>query len=96
MTFEELQVDTMIRTENYTDQQATDEAVLLLTRKLRRLHPATYADIMAKLPEGAKTALHQSDVRADTLRAYDQRDGITREYIDPYADLDDDEDDEEG
>jgi hypothetical protein len=80
-----------IRTENYTDQQATDEAVLLLVRKLRRLHPDTYVTVMTMLPEGARNALHFADLRADTLRAYDQRDGITREYIDPYADLDDDD-----
>jgi hypothetical protein len=80
-----------IRTENYTDQQATDEAVLLLVRKLRRLHPDTYVAVMTKLPEGARNALHFADLRADTLRAYDQRDGITREYVDPYAELDDDD-----
>jgi hypothetical protein len=76
-------------TETYTDQQATDEAVLLLARKLRRLHPDTYVALMTMLPEGARNALHFADLRADTLRAHDQRDGITREYIDPYADLED-------
>jgi hypothetical protein len=65
----------------YTDTQATDEALLLLTRKLRRLHPAAFADIMGKLPEGAREALNTAEMRADTLRSYDQRDGITRRYV---------------
>ena len=83
------------RTEPYTDAQATDEAVLLLTRKLRRLHPDAYTDLMGRLPEGAREALHFADQRADTLRAYDRRDGITREYVDRFAALDDDEEGEE-
>jgi hypothetical protein len=70
----------------YTDQQATDEAVLLLTRKLRRLHPDAYRDLMGRLPEGARYALNQADIRADRLREADRRDSVTREY--PYADLD--------
>ncbi len=37
-------------TETYTDAQAIDEAVLLLTRKLRRLHSDIYADLMGCLP----------------------------------------------
>lgn len=51
-----------------TDQEATDEAVLLLTRKLRRLHPEAYADLWAKLPEGARRALQRADIRADVRR----------------------------
>jgi len=77
--------------ETYTEQQATDEAVLLLTRKLRRLHPAACADLMAKLPDGARDALNQAEIRADRLRHYDERDGITREYVDRYAGLDDED-----
>lgn len=53
----------------YTDAQATDEAVLLLTRKLRRLYPDTYTALMNKLPEGAREALDLADIRADKLRA---------------------------
>jgi hypothetical protein len=64
----------------YTDAQATDEAVLLLTRKLRRLHPGAYADLMARLPDGARDALALADVRADQLRDADVRDGVTRIY----------------
>jgi hypothetical protein len=76
-------------TETYTDQQATDEAVLLLTRKLRRLYSDTYRALMARLPEGAQEALNQADVRADHLRASDERDGITRTYVDRWAEDDD-------
>lgn len=65
----------------FTDAQATDEAVLMLVRKLRRLHPEACADLMAKLPEGAREALHGAEMRADTLRAYDKRDGVARRYV---------------
>lgn len=82
-------------TETYTDAQATDEAVLLLVRKLRRLYPDACDDLMDRLPEGAQQALHFADQRADTLREYDQRGGITREYVDRFAAIDDDETDEE-
>lgn len=72
----------------YTDQQATEEALLLVIRKLRRLHPGAYADIMGRVPELAKQALHFADLRAERLRAYDKRDGITRTYRDVYAEID--------
>jgi hypothetical protein len=75
-------------TEIYTDQQATEEALLLLTRKLRRLHPEAYADLMSRIPELAQQALHLADNRADKLRATDRRDGITRVYRDVYAEID--------
>lgn len=68
-------------TKPYTDQEATDEAVLLLVRKLRRLHPDAYIDLMDRLPEGARDALTLADQRADNLRNQDQRDGITREFV---------------
>lgn len=55
-------------TKTMTDSQATDEAVLLLTRKLRRLHPEAYAAIWGKLPEGAQRALLTAEMRADLLR----------------------------
>jgi hypothetical protein len=84
---EEDAMTTTTTTETYTDAQATDEAVLLLTRKLRRLHPDAYADLMKRLPERARDALNQADVRADHLRAADQRDGITREYRDWQAEI---------
>lgn len=64
----------------YTTGQATDEAVLLLLRKLGRLYPDAHADLLAKLPDGAREALSLADVRADRLRATDQAAGITRTY----------------
>lgn len=76
--------------ETYTDQQATDEAVLLLVRKLRRLHPAEYSNLMAKLPQGARDALMLADQRADKIRACDKRQGVTRQYRDIWA-LEEDE-----
>jgi len=77
--------------QDYTDQQATEEALLLLTRKLRRLHPEAHADLMARLPEGAREALLFADQRADTLRAADRRDGITRQYVSKFTALADEE-----
>jgi hypothetical protein len=59
-------MDTMAYT--MTEAQATDEAVLLFTRKMRRLHPDAFADIWAKLPDGAKTAVVAAENRADRLR----------------------------
>ncbi len=72
----------------YTEAQATDEAVLLLTRKLRRLYPDVYTNLMSKLPQGARTALDAANLRADIQRGTDDREGIrqAREYPDPYAD----------
>jgi len=72
--------------ELYSEAQATDEALLLLTRKLRRLYPDAYADLMKRLPDGAREALDLADIRADKLRAYDSRDGITRTYPNPFED----------
>lgn len=52
----------------YTDSQALDEALLLFTRKLRRLHYAAYAEVIAMLPDGARDALALADIRADVTR----------------------------
>ncbi len=71
----------MTGTETYTDAQATDEAVLLLVRKLRRLYPEAHADLMGRLPEAVRDALTLADNRADLLRATDQRDGIERRML---------------
>jgi hypothetical protein len=81
-----------VRSEVYTDAQATDEAVLLLTRKLRRLHPEVHADLMRRLPQGARDALNFADIRADRQRCLDQHDGVTREYRDWQSELETDED----
>ncbi len=85
----------MPTTENYTDAQATDEAVLRLVRRLRRDHQDVFVTLMARLPEGARQALDKADLRADLQRAYDQRDGVTRQYVDRYADMRDDDDEME-
>lgn len=77
--------------QTYTDAQATDEAVLLLTRKLRRLHPDVFSEIMGKLPELARQALDLADRRADVLRGVDKTAGIAREYVDAYLSCDDED-----
>jgi hypothetical protein len=51
-----------------TEQEATDQAVLLLVRKMMRLHPVAYADMIKRLPVGARDALAMSEIRADILR----------------------------
>lgn len=51
-----------------TDAEATDEAVLLLIRKLMRLQPDAYADVIKRLPRGARDAIAFSERRADVLR----------------------------
>lgn len=66
----------------YTDAQATEEALLLLMRKIHRLHPDAYADVITRLPDLARQALSLAELRADTLRASDRREGITRAYPD--------------
>lgn len=60
-------------TRTMTTDEATDEAVLVLTRKLMRLHPEAYADVIRRLPEGAREQLGAAERRADTLR---DREGI--------------------
>jgi hypothetical protein len=53
----------------YSEAQATDEAVLLFTRKVRRLiDRETFAKIWKQLPDGAKEALYAAERRADVLR----------------------------
>jgi ABC-type nitrate/sulfonate/bicarbonate transport system substrate-binding protein len=51
-----------------TETEATDQAVLLFVRKVRRLHPEAFADVIARLPEGARWALTLTENRADILR----------------------------
>ncbi len=65
----------------YSDAQATDEALLLFVRKVRRLHRSAFDDVIGKLPEGAREALNDAEMRADTLRAHDERDGVERRYV---------------
>lgn len=56
-------------TQTMSHTEATDEAVLLLVRRLRRLHPNALQDVMSSLPAGAQEAVHFADQRADTRRA---------------------------
>jgi hypothetical protein len=81
----------MTTSEPYTDAQATDEAVLLLVRRLHRLYPREHASLLASFPEGVRQALMFADQRADLLRAEDARAGIERMYVDRFAELDDDD-----
>jgi hypothetical protein len=69
--------------QTYTEAQATDETMLLLTRKLRRLHPEAFKDVWDRLPEGAQRAVYQAEARADVVR--DTKPGLTWE---PEEDLD--------
>jgi hypothetical protein len=66
----------------YTEAQATDEALLLLVRKLRRLDRSTFDLIWKQLPDGAQDAILLSEVRADRVR---DAGGLTWE---PAEDLD--------
>lgn len=83
-------------TQPYTDAQATDEAVLLLVRRLRRMFPHEHAFLIPSFPEGVQQALTFADQRADMLRAADQRNGVTRVWVDRYADMNDEGEDESG
>jgi hypothetical protein len=80
-------------THTMTDHEATDEALLLFTRKTRRLHPEVFASVWTKIPEGARRALEAAERRADRLRdAHGGARGL--EYpADPWDD-EGDEDDE--
>jgi hypothetical protein len=55
-------------TETYTEAQATDEAVLLFVRKMRRMHPDVFAEVWSKIPEGAQEAIWATERRADRER----------------------------
>lgn len=55
-------------TEQMTTEQATNEAVLLLTRKLRRMEPKAFRRVWALLPDGAKDALGLAEAAADRMR----------------------------
>jgi hypothetical protein len=70
----------------FTDAEATDEAVLLLTRKLGRLYPEAYADLVKRLPDGARTALALAEARADRVRDAGPRRYMTDD--ERYGDLD--------
>lgn len=58
----------MTTNETFTEAEALDEAVLRITRRLRRLHPEAFEGLWAALPDGAKDALLMAEVRADKIR----------------------------
>jgi hypothetical protein len=60
----------------FTTDQALDEAVLLIIRKLGRFHSEAYAAVLKKLPDGAREALARAEIRADIQRDADERAGI--------------------
>ena len=72
-----------IKAKHYTEAQAADETMLLLTRKLRRLHPEAFKDIWDRLPEGAQREVYRAEARADVVR--DTKPKLTWE---PEEDLD--------
>ena len=51
-----------------TEAQATEEALLLITRKLRRMAPEAFTKAWGQLPDQAKAALNAAESRADLLR----------------------------
>lgn len=75
----------------YTDAEATDEALRLFTRKLRRLHPDAFEAVWLKLPEGARTALQLAENRADSLRWDDDKAGTAHRYLTDAERYDDDD-----
>lgn len=75
-----------------TEAQATDEAVLLMIRKLRRLEPAAYARIMEKMPQGGRNTLIEAERRADVRRSTE---GLITEWPVPEWMKEIDEDGEE-
>lgn len=84
-----------------TDAQATDEAVLMLTRRLHRLYPDAYKAVITSLSDGLRDALNLADNRADSLRHTDKREGVTRKFetlaerIEREMEIEDEDADEE-
>lgn len=71
-----MNTDTAAPAPTYTDQEATDEALLLFMRRLRREHPDAYRAVESSLSEGARDALDHAEHRADALRFADSAQGI--------------------
>jgi hypothetical protein len=81
------------RVAEYTEAQATDEALRMFVRRMRRLHTDAYNSVIVSLSDDVRWALTMADNRADALRATDQRDGIVRAY--PALQLEDEGESEE-
>jgi hypothetical protein len=74
----------------YSQTEATEEALRLFMRKVARLHPEAHADVLSRLPQGAREALAMAELRADTLFITDRRDGVIRSYPTAFEDSDED------
>ncbi len=72
-------------TTEMTNQQATDEALLLFVRKMRRTNSTAFAEVWAKLPEGAQSALLIAETRADVFREQVGGAGNLQYPADPYG-----------
>lgn len=55
-------------TQQMTSEQATNEALLRFTRKLRRTESDAFKRVWALLPDGAKEALGLAEAAADRVR----------------------------
>jgi hypothetical protein len=74
----------------YSTGEATDMAVMLLMRKLRR--GLSFEVALAQLPDGAREALAHAEQCGDDVRFADQAAGIgfgDRPWPTRFADLDD-------
>lgn len=71
-----------------TQTEATEEALRLLVRKLRRLHPDTYLAIMNKMPQGAVETLTVAEFRADNAFLEASANGVERTWPVVFADED--------
>lgn len=70
----------------YTEAQATDEAIRMFVRRMRRLHTEAYDSVITSLSDEVRWALTMADNRADALRFADQRDSVIRTYPMPSDD----------
>jgi hypothetical protein len=75
-----------------TQVEATEEALRLLVRKLRRLHPAVYAGLIIRLPDGAMEQLAAAEMRADNAFLKANAEGIERTWPAVFEAEDADED----
>jgi hypothetical protein len=75
-----------------TETDATEEALRLLVRKLRRMQPQAFAAVMAAMPMGARDTLALAEMRADDRFLTAQREGVTRTWPSVYEETEDNED----
>lgn len=73
-----------------TDVEATEEALRLFVRKMRRMHPAAFGDVTMRMSDDALTALYAGEARADARFM----DDVRRTWPTPPADQVEDPDDE--